>query len=290
VSDRVKSIRSQSITLTITGRSASSWDAGFARTGTFKELIGRSAAILCLVLCGRAFAAADEIQVYTDDSNKPGEHGLELHVNYARLARATADYPGEQPPARILRVTPEFSFGLAPHWDLGLYLPTSLNTASGSSFDDGTKLRLRWLNKSEQTKMFYGANIELAYSSLRVNPAHWRTELRLIAGIRTGDWLVAVNPIFSKLLSKTVDGTSGVDFELAVKANKQIHPGLALGLEHYADLGPINQLTLGARSGQATYLTIDTDQRGWDLNFGVGYGWNAPSDRLVFKMILGVPF
>lgn len=250
-------------------------------------------ALIALMLgCADAIAAPDEIQVYTDDLNKPGERGLELHVNYAQAARRVAEYPGEQAPARVLRVTPEISIGLAPRWDAGLYLPTSLDTRAFDSYFDGPKLRLRWLNEHDHVDrtVFYGANLELARTSTRVNPAPWRTELRLIAGMRTGDWLLAVNPIVSKPWGRSADGNTGVDFDLAIKVNRRVDQRWALGIEHYGELGPINRLNFGADSGQASFVTVDLDQGAWELNFGVGYGWTAPVDKLVFKMIVGIPF
>ena len=71
----------------------------------------------------RAFAINDEIQVYTDDINEPGERGLELHVNTTPRGRKTPEYPGDLPPYRGLRLTPEFSWGLTKTLEAGLYLP-----------------------------------------------------------------------------------------------------------------------------------------------------------------------
>lgn len=74
-----------------------------------------------------ALAAADEIQVYLDDINAPGEAALELSLNYVPKDRRTPDYPGEIPPHHVFRVMPEISLGLAPNWDLGLYRQLQAN-------------------------------------------------------------------------------------------------------------------------------------------------------------------
>ena len=52
-----------------------------------------------------AHAITDEIQVYTDDINKPGDFGLELHVNTTPKGRKTPDYAGDSPPNHGLRLS-----------------------------------------------------------------------------------------------------------------------------------------------------------------------------------------
>src|SRR3974390_1523492 len=89
-------------------------------------------------------ALPDEIQVYTNDINKPHEFGLELHVNTTPSGRSTPDYPGESPPYHGVRLTPEFSYGLTEDFEAGLYLPTVLD-ADGRYTLAGFKLRLKWL-------------------------------------------------------------------------------------------------------------------------------------------------
>ena len=74
-----------------------------------------AAAIFC---CSHAHGALpDEIQVYTDDVNAPGERGIELHVNTTPSGRSAPGYPGEVPTHHGLRITPELSWGLAPDVD-----------------------------------------------------------------------------------------------------------------------------------------------------------------------------
>lgn len=62
-------------------------------------------ALLALAPCARA-ALPDEIQVYTDDINAPGEFGLELHVNTTPQGRRTPEFANEVTPHHGLRVTP----------------------------------------------------------------------------------------------------------------------------------------------------------------------------------------
>jgi len=50
-------------------------------------------------------AAPEEIQVYTDDINAPGEFGLELHVNYVLEGPRAPVYAGQVPTNHVLQVT-----------------------------------------------------------------------------------------------------------------------------------------------------------------------------------------
>lgn len=247
--------------------------------------------VAILVHAGGVHAAGDEIQVYIDDLRARGERGLELHTNYVPRGRLAPDYPGEQPPGHILRVTPEFSFGLGNNFDWGIYLPFSANKDSGSVFSDYAKLRGKYLVNDERlgASEFYGLNIEVARSPRRVSPAHWSAELRGILGMRRGDWLLAVNPILGLPLSKSVADNT-VDFDLSTKIAKEVGGGLALGFEHYAEFGPVRKPTFGPDAGQTTFAVLDYEGKDWGVNFGIGHGWTGASDRRVVKMILGLPF
>ena len=49
-----------------------------------------------LALAGPALAADEEIQVYMDEMDRPGQFGLDLHNNYVLSGDAGVDYAGEQ--------------------------------------------------------------------------------------------------------------------------------------------------------------------------------------------------
>ena len=77
----------------------------------------------CVVTAHVHAALPDEIQVYTDDINAPGEKGLELHVNTTPKGITTPGYAGETMNHHGLRVTPELSLGITKTTEVGLYLP-----------------------------------------------------------------------------------------------------------------------------------------------------------------------
>ncbi|MBC7492425.1 MAG: hypothetical protein H7241_08290, partial [Novosphingobium sp.] len=59
-----------------------------------------------------AHAAPEEIQVYLDEINRPGEVGLDVHINHVLSGDGSPDYPGAESSLHRLRITPEFSLGL----------------------------------------------------------------------------------------------------------------------------------------------------------------------------------
>jgi len=65
-----------------------------------------AAAVLLMVTAGAARAADEEIQVYEDDLDKPGQFGLDTHINYVPAGERLFDYAGEQQSVDRVRITP----------------------------------------------------------------------------------------------------------------------------------------------------------------------------------------
>jgi hypothetical protein len=224
----------------------------------------------------------DEIQVYTDDLEARGELGVELHVNTTPSGRSTPDYPGEVTPYHGLRVTPEISTGLAPGWDAGVYLPLVRN-AEGTNYAAGVKFRLKWMPLKPEdggSGWFAGINGEVAFVDQRFEESGRGGELRPIIGFRSGGWLVSFNPILEASLAEPQKGV--VSFAPALKVSRSIGDRAALGLEYYADLGRLSNFDSPSQQSHTLYAVLDTP---W-LNFGIGRGVNAATDRWTIKAIV----
>ena len=237
-------------------------------------------------------ASPEEIVIFADEGDKPGQFGYELHVNYAARSRGTPDYPGEQPPQGVLRFMPELSYGLSDSWNLGLHLPMSHK--AGSTTVDGFKLRFTNVNRRETDwgSWFYGANYELSCFATRLSESRVVAEVLGILGMRYRDWLFVVNPEVGRALkSNTRELDRSLDFDLNLKVMKKVGGGIAVGIEHYGELGKAERPEFGVTSSQITYATIEfaTKSR-LEFNIGVGHGWTDSVDRLVFKAIVGLPF
>jgi hypothetical protein len=246
------------------------------------------AAVFVLLLAGSAWASSnDEIQVYDDAINKPGEMGLDLHMNHVVTGIKQPAWPGDAPSNRSTRLTPEFSYGLSEKWELGAYLPL-LQTLGGTRYAEGAKVRIKYMAPREDDSFYWGINQELGWVSLRSAEQHWNVEIRPIFGWRFGHWHMTVNPI----IGFELNGPNGEkpDFSPSLRASYEVANNLRLGVEHYAGLGRLEHLSSYGQQSQNTYLVADTEVAGHAVNFGVGKGWNASSDKWTVKAIFGTRF
>lgn len=253
--------------------------------------------ILRLLVCGM-FAAGhaaqaalpDEIQVYDDSINKPGERGLELHLNTTPGGRTAPDYAGEIPPAHALRVTPEFSWGLTETLEAGLYLP-ALMDRDNRFYVAGAKLRMKWIPRRapEAGGFFWGANLELSHVGQRFEASRNAIELRPIFGYRDAAWLVATNPVLGYDLSPGYR-RGGFDFSPSLKVARTVTQGIALGIETYSELGKLADFSPRSEQQHTLYAAIDVDRAPWVFNFGVGRGLNPATDRWTLKAIFEIPY
>lgn len=242
---------------------------------------------ISLLLETAGAVAYDEIQVYDMGINQPGQFALEMHSNYVINGRRQADYPGELAPDGQLAFTPEFSYGWSQHVELGLYVPMSINPNTGSAMLDDAKIRLKWLN-ADKPEFFYGLNTEVGLVPKRYSEQPVGMEIRPIIGHYSGDWLVAFNPS----LELDLTGRSQMpSLSPGLKITHQAFDNVHVGIEHYADFGPLNRFSSGNDQGHTTYLVSDVSLGNYRLHVGVGHGWTATADDWVLKCIVGgIPF
>ncbi|MDH2916657.1 MAG: hypothetical protein PXX77_07255 [Gallionella sp.] len=251
-----------------------------------------STLIAALAICGmctsNAQAAPDEIQVYTEEMNVPGEFGLEQHLNYTLEGSKMPDFPGQMTSHHVLQATPEFSYGITETLEGGLYLPIAF-TADGNSFINGLRLRLKYIApRSAEDKLFYGLNVEVGYDSLRTSQSSVGMELRPIIGYRDEAWLVSFNPILNIALA--ADASHEPQFEPALKMTYRVVEEARAGLEYYGEFGSLNHLAPADQSAQTLFAVADVEVKAWDVNFGIGRGNVHAGDKWVVKCIIALPF
>jgi hypothetical protein len=256
-------------------------------------LVWAAAAALLNAHAMLAYAAPDEIIVFTDELEKKHEVSYTLHLNYAARARKTPDYPGEQAPHRVFRVMPEVAWGFADQWNLGVHVPFSYNLNTRSATLDGLKVRLHFLNVVEHladSATFYGANFEVATYDKRITESRYKGEIRGILGRRQGDWKHTINPILNQQLNRNSEGRP-VELEVFGQALRSFGHHMAVGVEHYASFGRLSHPTFGSQSGQTSYLVMDFKTKNhFELHIGFGHGWTNPVDKRVFKALIRLPF
>lgn len=234
-----------------------------------------------------ALAADEEIQVYMDEMGAVGRLSLDIHINDAIVGRTTPDYPGEQIPDDRIRITPEFSYTIAPGFDVGAYLPLTEIDRDGNFSADGVKLRFKYLAPHGEEGLFGGVNFEIGRVDKRLDVNPWNAELKGILGVHHGPWTLAANGNIDWAVSGPATGPT--TFELAAKVAYQVGEKTAIGLESYNDFGPIRDFTAYRDGDQKLFAVVDTEAGAWDFNFGVGYGYGTPEDRWVLKLIVGTP-
>ena len=250
----------------------------------------RCAVALWLAMAGfGVYAAPDEIQVYTEELDEPGESGVELHLNHVPSGRTKPTYPGESQSAHRMQVTPEFSYGLTRTLEAGLYLPVAIGSDTGL-VDNGIRFRLKFIAPRAPTqKFFWGLNGELGWYARRTSESRRAMEFRPIIGWRDNGWLVSFNPILDVELS---GGQSHKpSFDPALKIARAIRGDTMLGVEYYSEFGPLGDFHPARERPTYVYAVIDTAiAAGVDLNFGGGRGSRGAEDRGVLKAIVSMAF
>lgn len=245
-----------------------------------------AALVSCLACCSADAASTDEIQVYTDSINKPGIIGLELHTNFVLEGNPLPAYEGDIPSQHLFRITPEFSYGLSRSLEAGLYLPAAI-AGNGRGYYDGWRVRMKYIPSLTNSTFFAGLNCEYGRVARRLEESHWNLELRPIVGFRSAPWLIAFNPVLGWRLSN--GGSSTPAFTPGLKVQYSIAEGIGIGIEHYADLGPLNHILPLHEQGQVIFAALDISKGPLPVNVGIGRSLTSASDEWVIKAIFSVP-
>lgn len=236
-------------------------------------------------------ALQDELQVYDDGINEPGDFGVELHVNTTPRGLATPSYPGESMSLHGWRFTPEFSWGWTRTVELGLYVPIVMDADRKVDLA-GLKARIKWLPvQPDPTRggMFAGFNFELARVKPEYDLARYATESKLMLGHRSPRGLLS----FNLNMGKELEGPNQRDrpeFRYALKATRQLRASdWSGGLEYYQDLGAIGHPLPRDEQERRIYAIAEWDHAPWSLHFGVGRGLTPVTDDLTLKFIAEIP-
>jgi hypothetical protein len=241
-----------------------------------------------LAVAAPAARAVDpfEIQVYDGSINAPGVAGIELHANTIASGHRTAA-PPELPPHHQSHFTLEPALGLTPWWEVGAYLQTSLQGGGDYRFA-GVKLRSKFMWPSPPSeRLRVGVNVEISRLPEAYDASRWGAEMRPIIGWTSarGKIALAFNPILDVSLAGP-DRTPA--FEPALSAAYVIDNLLSVGIEYYADLGPIDGWLPIEEQEHYLFEVINVlAWKGVEINLGIGEGLTAGSNDFVAKTILG---
>lgn len=234
-------------------------------------------------------AAPEEIQVYLDEFAERGKFGLDLHNNYVLSAQ-----PGSAT-RRMLRVTPELSYGINENWETALYWLTSAGPAQsdGHPVTDGIKIRAKWRPRaSSPDTPWYGAiNIELGQLSRRFYPDQTSAEIKFIGVYQKGPLVFGANLNLDRALRADAQqpASAEIDTKFAYRLTPENEGDLRVGLENYAFLGGIRKQIVPSTRTSSSFLVADFSFRRWDFNVGLGKASGATTDRWLIKAVVGVP-
>ena len=238
----------------------------------------------CLALAQPA-QATDEIQVYNAGIAAPGQLTIQQHLNYVELGIKDPPFPGGLVSHHSLNGTPEFAYGVTDWWELGLYLPFSIQDQK--FYSDSFKLRTLFVSpRAEQSSFFYGVNFEFSNETPPFAQTRFAMEIRPIIGIRQSDYEFIVNPIVDIGFGRYGE----TDFAPAVRLAHKLRDDIWLGLEYYSDFGKIGDFKTVDEQQHTLFAVADFKAGIFDVNLGVGYGLTPSSDRFVVKTIVGYAF
>lgn len=160
-------------------------------------------------------------------------------------------------------------------------------TRDGSFEPGGAKLRTLFATpNAHERHFFYGLNTELGWARPELSDTRWNVELRPIVGVRFAPIEVILNPIVDFPLARHVDFT----FAPAVRLGWILSPEWTVALEHYTDLGPIDDIVPVGRQLHELFAVVDYGGGPVDVNFGLGRGLTRASDDWTLKAIIGLSF
>jgi len=253
------------------------------RHGVRALLLGAGAlAPLC------ALAADDEIMVTDADLAAVGRLELEVHSNFSQGTNVSPG-EGEFAPNHVLRITPELSYGLTRHWDVGLYLPVSL-VPGRTFYYDGIKLRTKLSDAqpiADAARVYYGVQLEAADVNPGISRDRTSVEVKAIAGTQIGAYDFAINAIEQHDVPDRDLISPGYAFNL--KLVRDLGHEVAVGVENYVSWSSTNTEAPVREIDKLSFLTVQWKARDWDLHLGLGHGWSNSPDRTIVKLVIGVP-
>ena len=260
---------------------------GFGRRGRRSIGCVVTCVALSLIYLPTLAAAQDrfEIQVYDSQTAPPMALGLEVHINYDAKGATQGTDDGELPTDRVSRYTLEPHLGLADWCELGGYFQTALRPEGRFDYA-GVKLRFKArLLRPVANLIGLAVNTEISAIPRAYEASRFGSEVRPIADLRYRRLYVSFNPILSIDFAGPLAGHP--QFQPATKLSLDVIKGLALGVEHYAGLGPIDGLLSASRQTHFVYAALDWTSSLFDLNLAGGRGFGQ-ADPWVVKAIVGV--
>src|SRR6516165_10157791 len=118
------------------------------------------------------------------------------------------------------------------------------NSLMGSprGWNSGSIFRMRFVSPdAAKREFFFGVNFEESYAPPPFSQTRWNMEIRPIIGWRKNNWEFIFNPIVDIGFGEDGDAT----FAPAARLARSFGENFSLGIEYYADLGPLQGFEIG---------------------------------------------
>jgi len=255
-------------------------------------------AIQIVALCGallgahaeRAFAQnLFEVQVFPDEILDRGETEVEFH---SVMMPSGTRLPGDMvDQSTHVHLSFELSHGWTKNFETGAFLETSPSIGDDHAAFTGFHFRPKF-RFSEWPQFPFHLSVSLEYAFLKQpGDEDFRQALAItpILERHLGAFEMSFNPAFDIALKGPDAGESPV-FEPSAKLASRISRVAWLGVEYYAETGPIKHFEAISEQHHLVFPTIDIrGKSGWNLNLGVGRGLTGGSEHWVVKSIMGMP-
>jgi hypothetical protein len=214
---------------------------------------------------------------------------VELHSNFT-VDGQKDPAPGMAATDRAEHETVEITQGVNKWAELGFYIFTDEQSGMGTQWV-GDHIRPR-VRAPESWHWPVGASLsmEIGYQRAVFSQDTWTWEIRPILDKQARRWYFVVNPALERTWHGP-DIRKGLDFAPAAQIGYDFTKKINGALEYYADYGRITSVDRLHDQQQMIFPAINLNvSPNWELNFGVGFGPTAATDRWIVKAIVGRRF
>jgi hypothetical protein len=230
-----------------------------------------------------------EIQVYGSQTVATGNTMLELHSNYTFDGQRTIEN-GVLPTNHVFHETVEITHGWCSWFETGFYFFNTIGSDSRTGYV-GSHIRPRVMVPTKWNwPVGVSLSVEVGYQEKAYSEDDWTLEIRPIIDKQLGKLYISFNPTFEKAIHG-INKSLGYVFAPNAKGAYDVGKVIAIGVEYYGSLGPLNNFQPSQSQQHQLFAAVDLDwSPDWELNFGYGWGLTRSTDNAICKVILGYRF
>ncbi len=276
-----------------------------------------------LALCAVRTASAEEIM--GTDPASPGRFQLEQRFGYVTTFNPPQMQGGRRVPQRAMTGETELGYSPVEWYEIALTSPYAIartNTPMvGGAMDNGAQpyalqsggftIRQTFIQGDRlERPVFFGLVARTIFAPANGLTPEFFVPNRMAGGNPQAPRFVQeANPRISGMLTPIIGFNLPNDYQIILTANlgfgivgagsafepsvrvvKRLSDRWTVGIEHFANLGPIGTVLPWHQQMQTLYAVANTRMWGLEFGFGVGYGLTNASRGLALKANIGKDF